>query len=219
MDSTIFIEQFHDHLAPKLDTYEQAIYLYIFRHSRLKDKAEVVIGFKSARSRMACGIGEKGRPMSENTAYEKLQSLQKKGCIEIVDTERAGRRIRLRLPAEIPGLIVERSDTNATPDLETIDFFAPEYRHRILQRDGHQCFYCGRAVTSANYVIEHVTSRPNGDNSYRNLVTGCRECNNRKKEDAEAFLRLLYREDFLTAQEFRERIARLEKLRAGELKP
>jgi hypothetical protein len=40
-----FIEQFQDHLAPKLDTYEQAIYLYIFRHSRLLGADEVVIGF------------------------------------------------------------------------------------------------------------------------------------------------------------------------------
>jgi hypothetical protein len=68
MDCKHFIEQFQDYLAPKLDTYEQALYLYIFRHSRLLGTDEVVIGFKSARARMACGIGEKGRPMSENTA-------------------------------------------------------------------------------------------------------------------------------------------------------
>lgn len=35
MDCQHFIEQFQDYLAPKLDTYEQALYLYIFRHSRL----------------------------------------------------------------------------------------------------------------------------------------------------------------------------------------
>ena len=40
MDLEKFIIQFHDYLAPKLDTYEQEIYLYIFRRSRLigKDK-------------------------------------------------------------------------------------------------------------------------------------------------------------------------------------
>lgn len=45
-----FFVQFQDFLAPKLDTYEQAIYLYIFRHSRMLGKPEVVIGFKSART-------------------------------------------------------------------------------------------------------------------------------------------------------------------------
>lgn len=65
MDLEKFMIQFQDYLAPKLDTYEQAIYLYIFRHSRLISKEETVIGFKSARKRMACGIGEKGKPMNE----------------------------------------------------------------------------------------------------------------------------------------------------------
>ena len=47
------LQEFQDFLAPKLDCYEQAIYLYLFRHSRLHGKAEVVVGFKSARKRMA----------------------------------------------------------------------------------------------------------------------------------------------------------------------
>jgi len=96
-----FLLQFEDHLAPKLDTYEQVIYLYVFRHSRLIGKDEVTQGFKSARARMACGVGEKGKPMAEHTAYEKLQSLQAKGCIKILGTERLGHRIRLFLPHEI----------------------------------------------------------------------------------------------------------------------
>ena len=35
MDIEAFIIEFQDHLAPRLDTYEQAIYLYLFRHTRL----------------------------------------------------------------------------------------------------------------------------------------------------------------------------------------
>ena len=38
-----FFQQFQDHLAPKLDTYEQAIYLYIFRHSRFVGQDETVL--------------------------------------------------------------------------------------------------------------------------------------------------------------------------------
>jgi len=221
MDYGEFIEQFQDFLAPKLDTYEQALYLYIFRHSRFRGEGEVVIGFKSARFRIACGIGEKGKPMSENTAYEKLKSLKAKGCIDIVSSERAGRRIRLRLPSEIPGTIPDPSEAIAATDIEVTDFFSdPDKRVLILERDEHRCFYCMRTVTADNYVLEHVISRPEGNNGYRNLVTACRECNNRKNDSgAEDFLRTLYREEFLGVSELKERLEKLARLKAGQLKP
>ena len=60
MDTHEFIEQFQDYLAPKLDTYEQALYLYIFRHGRLLGAEEVVIGFKAARRRMAAASVKTG---------------------------------------------------------------------------------------------------------------------------------------------------------------
>lgn len=214
------LKDFQDHLAPRLDTYEQAIYLYVFRHTRLIGLDEAVIGFKSERRRMACGVGQNGRPMSEGTAYEKLQSLQQKGCVVVLDSNRQGRRIRLNLPSEIPGVVVLPT-VEPQPDLETMDFFTvPENRMLILEREGHRCFYCLRHLTLDNYVIEHTVSRPAGDNSYRNLVAACRECNNRKDSSpAEDWLRTLYREGFVDAATFQERQAHLERLRAGELKP
>lgn len=220
MDVEQFLKDFHDHLAPRLDTYEQAIYLYLFRHTRLIGLDEAVIGFKSARRRMACGIGEKGKPMSENTAYEKLQSLQKKGCIVILDSNRDGRNIRLNLPSEIPGVVVA-GEAPVVPDLEAEDFFEVEAnRIRILARDGYRCFYCIRQLNDKNYVIEHVVSRPLGENCYRNVVAACRECNNRKgSSSAEDWLRTLYQEGFLEAAAFQDRLSQLERLRAGELKP
>ncbi len=51
-------KDFQDWLAPRLDTYEQAIYLYILRHGPLQGLDAVVIGFKSARKKMAFGIGD-----------------------------------------------------------------------------------------------------------------------------------------------------------------
>src|SRR5258708_1798432 len=98
-----FFQQFQDYLAPKLDTYELAIYLYIFRHTRFIGRNEAVIGFKSARARMACGIGEAGKPMSEKSAYEKIRSLRQKLCVTVVQTEHKGTRIWLHLPNEIEG--------------------------------------------------------------------------------------------------------------------
>jgi 5-methylcytosine-specific restriction endonuclease McrA len=58
------------------------------------------------------------------------------------------------------------------------------------------------------------------DNSYRNMVAACRTCNSRKhSQPADAFLRRLYQEGFLHAADFRRRLARLHKLRRGQLKP
>lgn len=125
--------EIQDHLLPRLDTYEQAIYLYIFRHSRLIGHDEIVLGLKSARRRIALGIGEKGKPMAEGTAYEKLRSLASKGFLEVLGTEREGTRLRLLLPREVPGCI-ENPEENA-PSVEDQDFFEDETgRAAILQR-------------------------------------------------------------------------------------
>jgi HNH endonuclease len=221
MDTKQFIEQFHDYLAPKLDTYEQAIYLYIFRHSRLLGEDEVVIGFKSARKRMACGTGQNGTPMSEGTAYGKLRSLESKGCIEVISSEYNGRRIRLKLPHEVAGIIPLPAAETPQSSIEEMDFFStPENRAQILKREEHRCFYCLCALTAQNYVIEHVVSRPTGNNSYRNLVAACRECNNRKNDStAQDYLRTLYRESLLNSAEFQDRVLKLECLGNGGLKP
>jgi HNH endonuclease len=220
MDVAQFIAEFQDHLAPQLDTYEQAIYLYVFRHSRLVSQDEVVIGFKSARKAIALGIGQAGRPMSQNSCYEKLRSLEQKGCLKIIGTERGGTRVRVRLPSEIPGVLPALVPP-ATVSLEDMDFFeVPENRTLILRREGGRCFYCLRMIDQSNHVIEHVLSRPLGTNDYRNVVAACLTCNNRKgSSGAEDFLRTLYREQLLSAEEFEERVSHLERLRAGDLRP
>jgi HNH endonuclease len=220
LDLKRVIEEIQDHLSPKLDTYEQAIYLYVFRQTRLKGILEATIGFKSGRRKMSMGIGERGKPMSEGTCYEKLRSLQSKGCLEIVDTTRDGTKLRLKLPSEIPGIIPAKQGS-APPSMEEMDFFdVPENRILILRRDGNRCFYCLRAVDKSNYVLEHVSSRPDGDNSYRNVVTACRNCNNKKGDQpAEDFLRSLYRNGFLAAEELEKRLSALNQLRSGALKP
>jgi hypothetical protein len=220
MDLHEFIVQFQDHLAPKLDTYEQAIYLYVFRHSRLLGLEEVTIGFKSARHRLATGSGENGKPMSEKTAYDKTASLQAKGFITIVRTNHSGRVLRLHLPSEIPGLIPEHAP-EVEPDLEAMDFFnVPENRALLLKCENSRCFYTLQELDQNNFIVEHVVSRPTGDNSYRNCVAASRETNNKKgSTSAEDFLRRLFREGYLSESEFQDRQRALAKLKAGELKP
>ena len=215
-----FFMQFQDHLAPKLDTYEQAIYLYVFRQSRLLEIEEVTIGFKSARHRLATGIGESGKAMSESTAYSKLASLQEKGCITVVRTNHAGRVLRLHLPSEIAGLI-PTPKPQAETDIETMDFFnVPENRIALLEREQFKCFYTLQKLDKDNFIVEHVVSRPQGNNSYRNCVAASRETNNKKgATSAEDFLRRLFREGYLNESEFQERQHVLVQLKAGLLKP
>ncbi len=220
MDAKALLEDFTDYLAPQLDTYEQAIYLYVLRHGRLQGQQEVVVGFKSARRKMALGIGEKGKPMSEHTCYEKLRSLQSKGCLEILGTERSGTRLRVYLPAEVPGLVPPPAQRREL-SLDELDFFeVKENRLAILEREHHRCFYCLRQLEPPNFVIEHVESRPTGGNAYWNVVASCRSCNNRKgAATAEEYLRAVYRDGLLSADDFGARRQALDALRRRELKP
>lgn len=186
----------------------------------VEGKREEIIGFKSARKKLAFGVGKAGTPPSEGIVYDKLKSLEAKGCIRVVGSERSGTRVQIVLPSEIPNLVPVA--TSAAPiDLEALDFFAvPENRKLILEREEWRCFYCLAKLDENNHVIEHVVSRPEGNNSYRNVVGACRRCNNRKNDiPAEDFLRSLYREGILSGDEFALRLSFLNKLLAGELKP
>ena len=212
--------QFQDHLAPTLDVYEQAVYLYLLRHTHAEGRREAVIGFKSARKKMAFGVGKAGTPPSEGVIYEKLRGLEQKNCVKILGSERAGTKVEVILPAEIHGLIpILQGETEL--DIETLDFFTvPENRKLILERETWHCFYCLARLDENNHVIEHVISRPEGSNSYRNVVAACRRCNNRKGAcDAEEFLRSLYREGILSGDECATRFGNLARLRNGEIRP
>ena len=215
-----FFIAYQDHAAPLLDVYEQAIYLYIARHTLLAGASEAVIGFKSARKKMAFGVGQAGTPPSEGVIYGKLKGLASKGFIKILASERAGTRIRLFTPFEIAG-VVKPPVEESVLSLEDADFFEdPAHRKLILERDGHKCFYCLKGLDENNYVIEHVVSRPEGSNSYQNLVASCRTCNNRKDASlADDYLRLIYREGLLSQEEFQDRQHQLESLKRGALKP
>jgi hypothetical protein len=217
-----FFQQFQDYLAPKLDTYEQAIYLYVFRHSRFIGIDEVVVGFKSARKRMAFGLGQNGTPMSEGSAYQKLKSLQQKGCLTILRTEHKGTRVRMKLPKEINDLctMAQLAPTPAL-DIEEMDFFNDEdNRQAILRREDFRCFYTLKKIDEATFVIDHVISRPNGNNGYRNVVAASREANNHKGAmSADDFIRQLFREGYLSQTEFEDRLRALSDLTKGLLKP
>ena len=213
--------RFIDALAPILDTYEHVIYAYILRHTVLLDAEETVIPFKSARQTMSKGSGQKGSAMSETTCREKLQSLELKGAIVIVRGEHTGTRVRLVRPDDIPGLVPE-SPARRERSLDDIDFFnVPENRRLIFERESGRCFYTLDELDNENFVIDHVVSRPEGNNGYRNVVACSRDANNRKgSTDAAEFLfRLHHRDGVLDFDQLKDRLDALEKLKAGHLKP
>ena len=214
--------QFIDYLAPMLDVYEHAIYAYIIRHTTLSDSEEAVIGFKSARDKMSMGAGLRGSPMSESTCRQKLSSLNSKGVIRIVRIEHGGTRVSVVPLGDIPGLTLNRDPSSELIEsLEEMDFFnVPENRRLIFERESGRCFYTLEKLDESNFVIDHVISRPEGNNGYRNVVACSREANNQKGPmAADHFLFSLYRKKTLDREAFDERLNALERLKAGDLKP
>ncbi len=220
VDAKTALEHFQDYLAPKLDVYEQAVYLYILRHSRLVGRPTVSVELKSARHKIARGLGKKGGPIAVRTCLEKLRSLDAKGCIKLVEEREDVPGVQVLVPSEMPGLI-GRGGRPIPPDLEEMDFFnVPQNRRLILEREDGRCFYCLKKINDSSAVFDHVARRSTGDETYRNVVASCRRCNNRKGESGgEDLLRVLFREGFITSGLLADSLAAIEKLRAGELRP
>ncbi|MEC7770116.1 MAG: HNH endonuclease signature motif containing protein [Bacteroidota bacterium] len=216
------IKDIIDFAEPKMDVYEFAIYMYLIRHTRLIGKEEEVFGFKSIRKSMVIGVGESGKPMSEGVCYGRLRTLETKGFIKSISSEHKGTRIRVLYPSEIGGLVTHSSVIiEKEIDIEEMDFFEiPENRLKILERDKWKCFYCFKKLNEDNYVLEHVVSRPEGKNTYRNLVASCRTCNNKKDSlNVNDFLRQLYRDNIISDTELKTVSDNLIKLKNGDLKP
>lgn len=220
MDVNQFFVTFVDHAAPKLDTYEQAIYLYLVRNGPLLGQSEIVFPIESGSMRLALGIAKKGARISRDVVRKKLQSLQDKGFVRILGTEYRGTRIACFLPEEIAGLLPS-PNAEQVESVEERDFFVdPEGREAIFRRDGNRCFYCARTLTATDRVLDHVVPQANGNNNYRNLVACCLTCNSRKGDSpAPDFVRTLYRERILDESELKQRLSDLDRLSSGELKP
>ena len=218
----VVFTEIQDNLAPRLDSYEQMLYHYLFRHSRLEGQREITVGVRTIQTRVGLGIGKAGSPPSQAQIAEKLRSLEKKGCVRILERSREGTRVEVLVPREIPGLIEEARHTSL-PDLDTLDFFnSPELRLAILEREKARCFYCRKSIERTNFTLDHVSpqSGPTQNHTYKNVVACCFECNSRKQaKDAQDFLRQLYREGLLSAEEHQHRVEVLNALVSGKLVP
>lgn len=213
-DTTRLIHDIEDHLVPqlRLDVGEARLYYHLLRHSRLIDKHEVVVSVASLCEAMNC---------SKNAIKPRLRSLEEKRIVQITNTGWAGTTVKVFLPAEIPGAIPENPAEDSI-NIEELDFYKdPRYRPAIFEREGGRCFYCRRSLSDGDYGLDHVEPQvAKGTNSYRNVVAACHSCNSSKGDTHGAdHVRGLYRRGFLSAEECEDRLASLDKLSKGQLRP
>lgn len=206
------LSQIEDALFPRfrLSVWERAVYYHLLRQTW-------VVGHEKALcsvSGIASAVG-----ISDWKAREALRSLHTKGCIKIEDRSRSGHDIRLFLPSEL-NLPVEAQEP--PPDVAKVDFFTGRrYVETLLAREGGRCFYCLREVSRETCELDHVSPQTEAmDNSYRNIVVSCHECNKLKQDlTGENHLRRLFRRNLLSDAELQERLVAFEALRSGQLVP
>ena len=222
-------KQVDDFLVPRLQLgpIDRAAYCYLLRHSRLEGKLLL---------RFSLPWLGRGICLGPDAAARAVRRLADHDALRLVERSNAGHAAEVRLPEEIladlPPKVVPAGQPEATKrrriplgpgvNLEEVDFLGTNARrHAIHAREAGRCFYCLRLLTPSMKCIDHVVPRArSGNNSYRNLVSGCRDCNSQKGQcRADDFLRSLFRQRKLTEREFAGRLRALDALAAGKLRP
>ena len=220
-NAELVCKQFEDALAPRLrlSPIDRAVYYHLLRHSRFEGKSRLHFSIIWLARNL---------DLSVETVRAAVRRLVQHRALRLVERGKKGHVMDVRLPEEVPGARLSRAYTRVavpSPDcsnLEEIDFMrTPELRQAIHAREGGVCFYCLRLIDPQMQCLDHVIPRAQlGPNTYRNLVSSCRECNSRKGErHAADFLRSLYREGRLTGPELIRGLQSLKDLAAGKLRP
>lgn len=219
-----------------LSVIERAVYSWLLRHTRLEGKLRE----RFTVTEVADKVG-----ISKKPVLQAIRRLADHGALRFIERSYSGHRLEVRLPGEIPsarrardkaktngagtsitpspsGLRASQRKLPSEPDIEEMDFFvSPALRKSIHAREGGKCFYCRRRTSTRSRCLDHVVPlAKSGQDSYRNVVSCCVECNWRKKDHPAAdFLRELYREGELSRKELTTRLAALRALAAGKLRP
>jgi hypothetical protein len=214
-------KQMDDLLVPRLRlrVADRAAYCYLLRHSRLEGKLRLHFSIPW----LARGIC-----LSDYGAACAVRRLIDHGALRLIERSTAGHAVDVRLPEEVLADHPEESAPRPVTladlgvSLEDKDFLRNKaLRYAIYAREGGRCFYCLRPLTPLQRCLDHVVPRArSGQNSYRNLVACCRECNAQKGQcRAEDFLRSIFRDRQLSAAELAARLRALDDLAAGKLRP
>lgn len=213
-------KQFED-LAPHmhLSVGDRAVYSYLLRHSRLEGRRRIEFSLRTL---------SRGSGVSLNAARPALRRLMARGGLFLVKRSKEGHVVEVRTPEEIlrlqSGYIDSSRHTYETDssDLEELNFLnLPERRQAIHAREGGRCFYCLGKVTTQTRSLDHVVPRVElVDNTYRNLVSCCKDCNSRKNDlPAPDYLCRLHRDRRLTASQLTGRLRAVDALATGKLRP
>ncbi len=214
MDWERAAKEIEDHLFRRLDLSirQRARYYHLLRHTRLAGAETAVF---------ALGPLATALKISDSTVRDDLRDLHTKGCIRIEERSRVGHLVRVLLPSEIEGVVTEAESAPAV-DVETIDFFTDRrYLDALVARERGRCFYCLRTLRNESCQLDHVTPQVvELNNSYRNIVAACHDCNTQKQgADGADFLRALYRRGVVSQAELGDRLDAIERLRSGHLVP
>jgi HNH endonuclease len=213
-------KEFEDVLVPRLNLSltERVIYSHLVRHSRLEGR----LRFRFSIPWLARGAGLTGNP-----ARWAVRRLIARGALRLIERSKSGHTVEVLVPSEIPAARMRhpaRVPLRPTReiDLADLDFMRNRaLRKAIHTREGGRCFYCRRRVGPRMRSLDHVVPRvEQEDNSYRNLVSCCVECNSLKgSRPASDYLRWLHRERRLSSSALTRRLRALYALVAGKLRP
>ncbi len=214
MDVATIIIQCEDYLFPtlKFSVRERVLYYHLIRCTHLEGKSSALFTLLPLAN--ATGV-------SESSSREDIRSLNERGCIKIEDRSRNGHLVRVFLPEEIAG-VLPAEQLVPEVDIETLDFYSNrQFVSSLLAREGQRCFYCLKSIRAESCELDHTIAQANGkNNSYRNVVCSCHECNTTKQAQAAVdFLRSLYRKGILSQTKLENRLTALEQLQAGKLVP
>ena len=197
------LAQTQDHLVPILDSYEQAIYRYIFRYTYLIGEKQMLYSTRTAE--IGLGTGNNTKSASTKMRSKKLRSLETKGAVRIIERSNKGILVELVLPNDIDGLI--KREYEETLNMVSLDFYKDRrLLPALLERENYRCFYTGKIITQDNCYLDHVIPESKGGgNSYNNIVATCYDANSMKNDvDVADFTRTLFKEDILSLDEFNE---------------
>jgi hypothetical protein len=81
---------------------------------------------------------------------------------------------------EVNSIVATEGDSHAALKAR-LHYVPPLNNQALFARDAHMCMYCGSQLSARGLSRDHILPLSRGGNdSWKNVVTACKRCNNRK---------------------------------------